>query len=57
MVHVEPGWEDFLRQHQRSSMWSCPKHSAFEPTYLGATAGWRAIYSDDVAVAFEERPR
>jgi hypothetical protein len=51
MVHVEPGWEDFLQQHQAQCV-VVPKDSALA-NILGETAGWRAIYSDDVAVAFE----
>jgi len=53
MVHVEPGWEDFLRQHQAHCV-LVPKDSALA-NILGETAGWRAIYSDDVAVAFEAK--
>jgi len=51
MVHVEPGWEDFLRQHPAQCV-LVPKDSALA-NILGETADWRAIYSDDVAVAFE----
>jgi hypothetical protein len=51
MVHVEPGWEDFLQQHQAQCV-VVPKDSALA-NILGESAGWRAIYSDDVAVAFE----
>jgi hypothetical protein len=51
MVHVEPGWEDFLQQHQAHCVLA-PKDSALA-NILGETSGWRAIYSDDVAVAFE----
>jgi hypothetical protein len=52
MVHVEPGWEGFLQQHQAHSV-VVPKDSALA-NILGETAGWREIYRDDVAVAFEK---
>jgi hypothetical protein len=55
MVHVEPGWEDFLRQHQAQCV-LVPKDSALA-NILGETAGWRSIYSDDVAIAFERKSR
>jgi hypothetical protein len=55
MVHVEPGWEDFLQQYEVHCV-VVPKDSALA-NILGETAGWRAIYGDDVAVAFEKKPR
>jgi hypothetical protein len=55
MVHVEPGWEGFLQQHHAHCV-IAPKDSALA-NILGETAGWRAIYSDEVAVAFEKRSR
>jgi hypothetical protein len=54
MVHVEPGWEDFLRQHQARSI-VVPKDSALA-NILGETAGWRTIYTDDVAAVFVPTP-
>jgi hypothetical protein len=54
MVHVEPGWEDFLRQHQARCV-LVPKDSALA-NILAETTGWRAIYSDDVAMAFVRIP-
>jgi hypothetical protein len=54
MVHVEPGWEDFLQQHQAQCV-VVPKDSALA-NILGETGGWRAIFSDDVAVAFVRTP-
>jgi hypothetical protein len=50
MVHVEPGWEDFLRQHQAHCV-VVPKESALA-NILAETEGWKVIYSDDVAAAF-----
>jgi hypothetical protein len=55
MVRVEPGWEDFLRQHQVHCV-VVAKDSALA-NILGETAGWRAVYSDDVAIAFELKSR
>jgi hypothetical protein len=53
MVHVEPGWEDFLQQYQVHCV-VVPKDSALA-NILGETANWRTIYSDNVAVAFEKK--
>ncbi len=50
MVNVEPGWQDFLQQHQAHSV-LVPKGSALA-NILAETAGWKAIYSDDVATLF-----
>ncbi len=50
MVHVEPGWEDFLQQHHAHCV-VVPKDSALA-NILGEAAGWRAIYRDDVADVF-----
>jgi hypothetical protein len=50
MVHVEPGWEDFLQQSRAHSV-VMPKDSALA-NILAETASWQAIYSDDVAVVF-----
>jgi hypothetical protein len=54
MVHVEPGWGDFLQQHQAHCA-LVPKDSALANILL-ETPGWRPIYSDDVAVAFVRTP-
>jgi len=50
MVHVEPGWESFLREHEVSCL-LLPKDAPLA-NILVATGGWKTIYSDDVAVAF-----
>ncbi|MFZ0939895.1 MAG: hypothetical protein WAN63_10720 [Candidatus Sulfotelmatobacter sp.] len=50
MVHVEPGWEDFLHQHEVNSI-VVPKDSALA-NILAETATWQLIYGDDVAVIF-----
>jgi hypothetical protein len=50
MVHVEPGWDDFLRQHETHCV-LVPKNAALA-NILAETTGWRPIYSDDVATVF-----
>jgi len=54
MVHVEPGWGDFLRQHQAHCV-VVPKDSALA-NILRETGGWQAIYTDDVAALFVLSP-
>ncbi|MGA8216801.1 MAG: hypothetical protein WB799_24660 [Candidatus Sulfotelmatobacter sp.] len=50
MVHVEPRWQDFLRQSAAHCV-VVPKDSALA-NILAETAAWKAIYRDDVAVVF-----
>ena len=50
MMHVEPGWEDFLQQHQAQCV-AVPRDSALA-NIMVETPGWKPIYSDDVAVVF-----
>jgi len=50
MVHVEVGWQEFLREHEISCI-VMPADSALT-NILGATAGWREIYRDNTAVVF-----
>ncbi len=50
MVHVEPGWESFLQQ-SRAHCAVVPKDSALA-NILEETAGWKAIYGDEVATIF-----
>jgi hypothetical protein len=54
MVHVEPGWGDFLQQHQAHGV-VVPKDSALA-NILRETGGWQAIYTDDVAALFVLSP-
>jgi hypothetical protein len=54
MVHVEPGWNDFLDQHQAQCV-IVPKNSALA-NILAETTGWQPIYSDDVASVFLQAP-
>jgi hypothetical protein len=50
MVNVEPGWEDFLQQHQAHCV-VVPRESALA-NILAETGGWKAVYGDDVATLF-----
>ena len=50
MVHVEPGWEEFLRLHEASCV-LLPRQSALADR-LAVSGGWKKIYADDVAIAF-----
>jgi hypothetical protein len=50
MVHVEPGWEDFIQQH-RARYLVVPKNSALA-NILKETGGWNAVYTDEVTVVF-----
>jgi hypothetical protein len=54
MVHVEPGWKDFLDQHQARCV-IVPRNSALA-NILVETAGWQSIYRDDVANVFVRAP-
>jgi hypothetical protein len=54
MMHVQPGWGDFLQQHQVHCV-VVPKGSALANILL-ETPGWQPIYSDDVAVTFVRPP-
>jgi hypothetical protein len=48
MIHVEPGWEWFLR---RASCIVLPKNSALAQI-LTRTPEWKSVYSDDLAIIF-----
>jgi hypothetical protein len=50
MIHLEPGWDDFLKQYQPECI-IVPNDSALA-NILAETSGWQPIYSDDVARAF-----
>jgi hypothetical protein len=50
MVHLEPGWDEFLNQYQPGCV-LVPSDSALA-NILAETPGWQPIYSDDVARAF-----
>jgi hypothetical protein len=50
MIHVESGWEEFLRLHEASCV-LLPRQSALADR-LAVGGGWKEIYADDVAIAF-----
>lgn len=49
MIHVEPGWENFLLLHRDCVL--LPRKSALA-AILAKTAEWQSVYSDDVAIVF-----
>jgi hypothetical protein len=50
MVHVEPGWDEFLKQHEVGYL-LLPRRAALAAV-ISETAGWKPLYSDDVAIVF-----
>jgi hypothetical protein len=50
MVHVEPGWDGFIRDHDVRCI-VVPKDSALG-SILAETAGWKDVYHDEVAIVF-----
>lgn len=54
MMHVERGWDEFLRTHPLSCV-LLPKDGALANTLL-VTKGWKQIYADEVAIAFVRDP-
>jgi hypothetical protein len=50
MMHVEPAWQDFLREHDVHLI-VVPKDSALA-NILRETGNWKPMYEDDVAVTF-----
>jgi hypothetical protein len=50
MMHVEPGWQDFLGEHNVQLI-VVPKDSALA-NILRETTNWKAMHEDDVAVTF-----
>jgi len=55
LIHVEPGWEDFLREH--SAAWLVVPHSSALANALTQSAGWRSVYADETAIVFEPAQR
>jgi hypothetical protein len=49
-MHVEAGWDDFLRQHGASSL-LLPAGSPLA-NILQVAGGWKVVYADDMAIAF-----
>ena len=52
MIRVEPGWEEFLRDHPAPYV-VLPKDAALTSMLLTRNA-WKQIYLDDVAIVFEK---
>jgi hypothetical protein len=50
MVHVEPGWEGFLREHDIQCV--LMRRGSALANILAETKEWKAIYADNVAIAF-----
>jgi hypothetical protein len=50
MIRVEPGWEEFLKQHKAGCL-LLPKGSALSNIVM-ESGEWKAVYTDDVAIAF-----
>jgi hypothetical protein len=55
LIHVEPGWQEFLRDHDISCV-LLPSNSPLADRLL-ASSGWNRIYADDVTVAFSREPQ
>jgi hypothetical protein len=53
MVHVEPGWQDFLRDHASGCV-LLPRQAALTSVLI-ESGSWKVIYRDEVAVAFVAR--
>jgi hypothetical protein len=51
MMHVERGWEEFLRNH-RASCLLLPRDGALANVLI-EVPGWKAVYQDEVAVVLE----
>ena len=54
MMHVERGWDEFLRTHPASCV-LLPRDGALANTLL-VSNGWKQIYADEVAIAFVRDP-
>jgi hypothetical protein len=50
LMHVEPGWKEFLQQHPASCL-LIPKNSALA-NILAESREWQSIYQDEVASVF-----
>jgi len=50
MMHVEPGWDEFFKQHQVGYL-LLPRRAALAAV-ISERPGWKPLYSDDVAVVF-----
>lgn len=51
MIHLQPGWGEFLREHRVRRV--LVAKGAPLANILQETPGWKVVYGDDVAVLFE----
>jgi hypothetical protein len=54
LIHVEPGWEEFLRTHETSCV-LLPRDAPLAGA-ISRTEEWKTIYADDVAILFIRDP-
>ena len=50
MYRAQPGWDDFLRDHNVTCV-LMPRNAAIS-AMLSQTPGWKSVYSDDIAIMF-----
>lgn len=50
MIHVEPGWDQFLKLHGVACV-LLPRNAALAAV-ISETPGWKPFYSDDVSIVF-----
>lgn len=55
MVRVEPGWQDFLEQHEAGCL-LFPRTAAITNVLL-TTGTWKPVYEDDVAMVLVRSPK
>jgi hypothetical protein len=53
-IHVEPGWQEFLRAEHPGSILA-PKNSALANILL-ETAHWQPVYTDEISILFVPSP-
>jgi hypothetical protein len=54
MLRLEPGWQDFLEQHEAGCL-VLPRDAAITNVLL-ATTTWKPAYKDELAVVFVRSP-
>jgi hypothetical protein len=52
MIHLQPGWDAFLRDSQTSCL-VMPTDAAIT-AMLNQTPGWKSVYSDSVSTVFRK---
>ncbi len=53
MYRAQPGWDDFLRDHNVTCV-LMPRNAAIS-AMLSQTPGWKSVYSDDLAIIFVKK--